>query len=123
LGIWIYQVGLLEGGPAFERHSEAMEYLRGLGLRVNPTSRAVPDLDAVKEYVRSAEADRHGRGYQTDGVVVKVDPLALQDRLGFTARAPRWAIAYKFPPEEQTTKLRDIQINVGRTGAATPFAV
>jgi DNA ligase (NAD+) len=123
LGIWIYQVGLIEGGPRFERHAQAMDHLLGLGLRVNPASAAVADLDGVKEYVRAAEADRHVRGYQTDGVVIKVDRLALQDRLGFTARAPRWAIAYKFPPEEQTTVLRDIQVNVGRTGAVTPFAV
>jgi len=73
--------------------------------------------------VKDAEEHRHDLEYQTDGVVVKVDSLAEQDALGFTARAPRWAIAYKFPPEERTTKLLDIQINVGRTGAATPYAI
>jgi DNA ligase (NAD+) len=73
--------------------------------------------------VAEAEKGRHETGYQTDGVVVKVNSLADQDGLGFTARAPRWAIAYKFPPEEQVTLLKNIMINIGRTGAATPFAV
>jgi DNA ligase (NAD+) len=123
LGIWIYQVGLVEGGPNLTTHSEAVAYLADLGLRVNPASTVAPDLESVLTYIRQAERDRHGRGYQTDGVVVKVDSLELQDRLGFTARAPRWAIAFKFPPEERTTRMKDIWINIGRTGAATPFAV
>jgi DNA ligase (NAD+) len=123
LSIWVYQAGLIEGGPELRRHDEAMEYLRGLGLRVNPASAVVPDLEAVKAYCTDAEAARHDHDYQTDGVVVKVDDLALQDELGFTARAPRWAIAFKFPPEEQVTELRDILVNIGRTGAATPYAV
>jgi DNA ligase (NAD+) len=123
LSIWIYQAGIIEGGPSFASHTETMGYLRELGLRVNPASRAVDDLDGVKAYVEEADASRHDHNYQTDGVVLKVDSIADQDALGFTSRAPRWAIAYKFPPEERTTRLRDIQINVGRTGRATPFAV
>ncbi len=123
LGIWIYQAGAMEGGPDLQRHSEVMEYLAGLGMRVNPASVAVPDLAAAKLYVAEAEAARHDQPYQTDGVVVKVDSLAAQAVLGYTAKAPRWAIAYKFPPEEQVTRLVDIMVNVGRTGAATPFAV
>ncbi len=123
LSIWVYQLGLIEGGPAFHRHWETLEYLRELGLRVNPASRAVPDLAGVEAYVAQAETDRHGYSYQTDGVVVKLDSLSGQGRLGYTAKAPRWAVAYKFPPEEQTTTLRAIEINIGRTGAATPFAV
>ncbi len=123
LGIWVYQAGIIEGGPALRRHSEAMAYLGKLGLMVNPASAAVDDMEGVLAFIRRAEENRHALGYQTDGVVVKVDSLAAQDELGFTARAPRWAIAFKFPPEERTTILRDIQINVGRTGAATPFAV
>ncbi len=123
LSIWVYQMGFVEGGPSLESHAETMNYLRGLGLRVNPASAAVPDLEAVKAYIVRAEESRHESDYQTDGVVIKVDSLADQRALGFTARAPRWAIAYKFPPEEQTTVLNDIMINVGRTGAATPFAV
>jgi DNA ligase (NAD+) len=123
LGIWVYQVGLVQGGPNLARHSEAVAYLAELGLRVNPASMVAPHLQSVLAYIRQAESDRHGRGYQTDGVVVKVDSLEVQDRLGFTARAPRWAIAFKFPPEERTTRMKDIWINIGRTGAATPFAV
>jgi len=123
LGIWIYQVGLLEGGPELSRHSEQMDYLSSLGLRVNPASATVGDLGAVEKYIVEAEAARHDHSYQTDGVVVKVDDLAEQSELGYTSHAPRWAVAFKFPPEEQVTTLRDIQINVGRTGAATPFAV
>ena len=123
LSIWIYQAGILEGGVPVTTHGETMQYLSSLGLEVNPASRVVPDLDGVAEYVRGAEKTRNDHEYQTDGVVVKVDSLALQDQLGFTARAPRWAIAYKFAPEERTTTLRRIEINVGRTGAATPYAV
>jgi DNA ligase (NAD+) len=123
LGIWIYQLGLIEGGPEFQNHSETLDYLRSIGLRTNPTSRVVATIDEVFEYVDKAEAERHDMPYQTDGVVIKVNALAEQDALGYTAKAPRWAIAYKFPPEEQITTLEDIQINIGRTGAATPFAV
>ena len=123
LGVWVYQVGLLEGGRELRRHSEQMEYLSGLGLRVNPASASVRDLDEVKMNIDQAEKDRHDRDYQTDGVVVKVDSLADQGELGYTSHAPRWAVAFKFPAEEQVTRLNNIQINVGRTGAATPFAV
>ncbi len=123
LSIWVYQLGFIEGGPTFEHHHQTLEYLRDRGLKVNPASEAVPDLAGVRDYVARAERERHGHDYQTDGVVVKLDSLPGQQRLGFTAKAPRWAVAYKFPPEEQTTKLRAIEINIGRTGAATPFAV
>lgn len=123
LGVWIYQVGLIEGGPRLGRHSEQMAYLNSLGLRTNPASAAVADLAGVKEYVTETEKERHQRDYQTDGVVVKVDSLEDQHDLGYTSHAPRWAVAFKFPPEEQVTRLREIQIQIGRTGAATPVAV
>ena len=123
LDIWVYQLGLVEGGPDLGSHGEAMAWLSEAGLRVNPASSTVSSIDEVMDYIDTAERNRHANGYQTDGVVVKVDDLLDQSELGFTARAPRWAIAYKFPPEERTTVLRDIQVNVGRTGAATPFAV
>jgi DNA ligase (NAD+) len=123
LGVWVYQVGLLEGGPTLKRHSEQMEYLSSLGLRVNPASVSVKDLEGVKANIDQAEKDRHDREYQTDGVVIKVDSLSDQGELGYTSHAPRWAVAFKFPAEEQVTRLNNIQINVGRTGAATPFAV
>ena len=123
LAIWVYQLGLVEGGPGYETHADTMQYLRDVGFRTNPASQALDTIDEVLDYVAEAEKGRHETGYQTDGVVVKVNSLADQDGLGFTARAPRWAIAYKFPPEEQVTLLKDIMINIGRTGAATPFAV
>ena len=121
--IWVYQLGLVEGGPSFTSHTETMDYLRSIGLRTNPASRTVATIDEVYSYVGEAEVSRHANGYQTDGVVIKADQYSDQDALGYTAKAPRWAIAYKFPPEEQITTLKDIWINIGRTGAATPFAV
>lgn len=121
--IWVYQMGEIEGGPALSTHSGTMEYLISLGFRVNPANQVVETIAEVEKYITDFEAHRHDQPYQTDGVVIKVDSLADQDHLGFTAKAPRWAIAYKFPPEEQVTTLRDIMINVGRTGAATPFAI
>ncbi|RPI21406.1 MAG: NAD-dependent DNA ligase LigA, partial [Actinobacteria bacterium] len=105
LAIWMYQVGYLEGGPAFADHTGQMEWLRRLGLRVNPANETVTSLGAVEDYVRRAQAQRHERDYETDGVVVKVDALAEQAAAGFTAKAPRWAVAYKLPPEEKTTRL------------------
>ena len=123
LAIWVYQLGLVEGGPGFETHAETMQYLRDAGFRTNPASERLSAIDEVLGYVERAEKGRHETGYQTDGVVIKVDALPDQDSLGFTSKAPRWAIAYKFPPEEQVTLLKAIQINIGRTGAATPFAV
>jgi DNA ligase (NAD+) len=123
LAIWVYQLGLVEGGPEFETHADTMQFLRDVGFRTNPASQSMESIQEVLDYVATAEKGRHETGYQTDGVVIKVNSLADQDALGFTARAPRWAIAYKFPPEEQVTRLKEIMINIGRTGAATPFAV
>ena len=123
LSIWVYQLGHMEGGPTLASHAETLDLLRHLGMRVNPATVVVPDLPAAASFVERAEAERSNVPYQTDGVVIKVDGLAEQDQLGFTARAPRWAIAYKYPAEERITRLRGIEINIGRTGAATPFAV
>lgn len=123
LSIWVYQVGYMEGGPSLETHAETLDLLRGLGLRVNPAGTVVPDAAAAADYIRQVEVDRDHLPYQTDGVVIKVNGLADQDELGHTARAPRWAVAYKFPAEERITRLKGIEINVGRTGAATPFAI
>ncbi|MBN2114257.1 MAG: NAD-dependent DNA ligase LigA [Acidimicrobiia bacterium] len=123
LSIWVYQIGFQRGGPAFAGHGESLAWLRSAGFPVNPTSRHCNDPTAVRDYVQRAEAARHDFPYQTDGVVVKVDSLAEQRELGFTARSPRWAVAYKFPPEEETTRLLAIAVNVGRTGAVTPYAV
>jgi DNA ligase (NAD+) len=97
--------------------------LRGWGLPVSDLVKVVDDLDAVREYVAYYGEHRHDPPYEIDGVVVKIDQVALQRELGATSRAPRWAIAYKYPPEEVTTRLLDIGVNVGRTGRVTPFAV
>jgi len=123
LSMWVYQLARVDGVAAAATHSASLAWLARHGFPVNPESRAVGTLDEVREYLQAAEAGRHDLGYQTDGVVVKVDSLAEQAELGFTARSPRWAIAYKFPPEERTTRLLRIEVNVGRTGAVTPYAV
>ncbi|MDE3085913.1 MAG: NAD-dependent DNA ligase LigA, partial [Acidobacteriota bacterium] len=123
LSIWTYQIGALEGGPALGRHSEALELLRRCGLPVNPEIRVVHGVDEVFAFCTGWRERRHDLDYEIDGVVVKVDDLALQRRLGATSHAPRWAIAFKFPPEERSTRLLDIHVSIGRTGRATPFAV
>ncbi len=113
--------GHLEGAP--DTQSGWYERLRGWGLPVSDRCRVVPDMDGVRDYIAYYAEHRHDPPYEIDGVVVKVDQLALQRQLGSTSRAPRWAIAYKYPPEEVTTRLIDIRVNVGRTGRVTPFAV
>jgi DNA ligase (NAD+) len=123
LSFWSYQLGEVVGGPSFTSHHETLEFIAGLGLPVNPEIRVVDDLDAVYSYCEYWRDHRHSLGYEIDGAVVKLDSLAQREALGFTSRAPRWAIAFKFPPEERTTILRDIQVSIGRTGRATPFAV
>ena len=123
LSIWIYQLGHTIGAPPLASHSESLQFMRDLGLPINPDSKRVEGIEAVEDYVEDALQSRHDRDYEIDGVVVKADLLADQEAAGYTAKAPRWAIAYKLPPEEKTTILRDIQVNVGRTGAVTPYAV
>lgn len=105
------------------RQSEVLDWLKRAGFHVNPDVIVCADAASVHEYCAHALERREALPYEIDGVVVKVDSLALQDELGYTSKAPRWAIAYKFPPEEKTTRLLDIQISVGRTGVLTPFAV
>ncbi|KAA3640737.1 MAG: NAD-dependent DNA ligase LigA [Armatimonadetes bacterium] len=123
LAVWIYQLGYVEGGPRLASHTEQMAWLSELGLRVNPANATVGTIDEVKAYIASATEHRHVHDYETDGIVVKADLLSDQAEVGFTARSPRWAIAYKLPPEEKNTILKSIEINVGRTGAVTPYAV
>ncbi len=123
LAVWVYQLGHVEGGPGLTGHTDAMSWLGELGLRVNPENRRVTTIDAVKDFIAEATEHRHDRDYETDGIVIKADSFADQAEVGFTARSPRWAIAYKLPPEEKNTLLRSIEINVGRTGAVTPYAV
>ncbi|MCB0979405.1 MAG: NAD-dependent DNA ligase LigA [Ilumatobacter sp.] len=123
LAFWSYQLGEVVGGPEFATHSDTLDFLRTLGFPVNPEIRVVDTLEEVYAFCRHWQEHRHDLGYEIDGAVVKVDSLAQREVLGFTSRAPRWAIAVKFPPEERTTVLRDIQVSVGRTGRTTPFAV
>ena len=113
--------GHLEGAP--DTQSGWYERLRGWGLPVSNLYTVVPDMAGVREYIARYAEHRHDPPYEIDGVVIKVDQIALQRQLGSTSRAPRWAIAFKYPPEEVTTRLLDIQVNVGRTGRVTPFAV
>jgi DNA ligase (NAD+) len=123
LAFWSYQLGDVQGGPEFTSHRDTLEFLQQLGFPVNPEIRVVDDLDAVYAFCRHWQDHRHDLGYEIDGAVVKVDSLAQRELLGFTSRAPRWALAFKFPPEERTTLLRNIMVSVGRTGRTTPFAV
>lgn len=123
LRFWAYQLGVMEGGPKFTEHVETLDWMRQSGFPVNPHIELEHSLDEVDRYCRSWLDKRHTLEYEIDGTVVKVNGLAQRAELGATARAPRWAIAYKFPPEEKTTKLRDIMVSIGRTGKATPFAV
>ena len=123
LSFWAYQLGAVERGPSFSEHSQTLAWLRKAGFPVNPNVRTVHGLDEVDDYCRHWLEHRHDLDYEIDGVVVKVDNLAQRAELGATSKAPRWAIAFKFPPEERTTVLKDIMVSIGRTGKATPFAM
>ena len=120
LSFWAYQIGDPTG--VADRQSDVLGFLRAAGLPVSPDAHLVVGAAAAFARCRELADHRHDLPYEIDGVVVKVDDLALHRRLGATSRAPRWAIAFKFPPEERTTRLREIQVSIGRTGRATPFA-
>src|SRR5689334_1841998 len=125
LDLLLHGVGLVEGLPGDPPTTQSGWYarLRDWGLPVSDLVRVVDDLEAASEYIQYYAEHRHDTPYEIDGTVVKVDDLATQAQLGSTSRAPRWAIAYKYPPEEVTTRLLEIRVNVGRTGRVTPFAV
>jgi DNA ligase (NAD+) len=122
LRLVVHGIGVWHGHEP-TRQSEAYAALRGWGLPTSERIEVVPDLAGVTAYVAHYGEHRHDVEHEIDGVVVKVDDLATQGRLGSTSRAPRWAIAYKYPPEVVRTRLLDIEVNVGRTGRVTPFAV
>tara|TARA_Y100000590_G_scaffold408269_1_gene499224 strand:- start:1816 stop:3837 length:2022 start_codon:yes stop_codon:yes gene_type:complete len=122
LSFWAYQLGEMDGGPDLNSHGDTLTWLSTLGLPVNEHLHRFADFEEVVAHVARVEASRHDLDYEIDGVVVKVDDLRLQERLGFTARAPRWAVAYKLPPEERTTRLLNIEVSIGPGGQATPFA-
>jgi DNA ligase (NAD+) len=122
LSTWSYQL-LEEGGPAeIASQSAALERLEALGFPVNPNREAGLDIEGVIAFTETWREDRHGLPYETDGVVVKVDRFDQQERLGMVSRAPRWAIAFKFPPEQVESVVEDIVPYVGRTGTLTPVA-
>jgi DNA ligase (NAD+) len=152
LAFWAYQIGEVDGLPPEDAtgrrrsarasqagrtsrskattaawppatQGDALALLRRAGLPVSPDARVVTGVGAAFARCRELEQARHDLPYEIDGVVVKVDDLALHEQLGSTSRAPRWAMAYKFPPEERTTRLERIEVSIGRTGRATPFAV
>jgi DNA ligase (NAD+) len=122
LRMLVHGIGARSGFD-IQRQSEAYTWLRAWGLPVPDTYRVVDSVDAVLEYIRSTGEHRHDQLHEIDGVVVKVDEIGVQRRLGSTSRAPRWATAFKYPPEEVNTKLLDIRVNVGRTGRVTPYGV
>ena len=122
LSAFFYGLGVLEGVRAPARQSELLELLRAKGLPVSPEARTVAGLAACLAYYREIGERRSSLPYQIDGVVYKLDSRADQERLGFVSRAPRWAIAHKFPPDEAFTVVKDISFQVGRTGALTPVA-
>jgi DNA ligase (NAD+) len=124
LNMILHGVGMVEGlADAPDSQSGWYERLRSWGLPVSDLYKVVPGIDGVREYIAYYAEHRHDPPYEIDGVVVKIDDHSSQHRLGSTSRAPRWAIAYKYPPEEVNTRLLDIRVNVGRTGRVTPFAV
>jgi DNA ligase (NAD+) len=122
LSMYAYSVGVV-AGRAYATHQQVLDDLRGLGLRVNEHVRRCQRIDEVVEYYQQMLHRREELDYEMDGIVIKVNDLALQSKLGELQRSPRWAIAWKFPAQEETTVVRDIRVNVGRTGALTPVAI
>ncbi len=128
LAILTYQVGRIEGAPEgsallASSHTAVLAAMADVGLPVSPDATCVTGIDEVIARSHELEAHRHDLSYEIDGVVIKLDDLALRDEAGTTSRAPRWALARKLPPEERTTTLVDIEVSIGRTGRATPYAV
>ncbi|MDY6931587.1 MAG: NAD-dependent DNA ligase LigA [Halobacteriota archaeon] len=122
LDIYIYAIGRIEG-KTFSSHWEAMQFLPKLGFRVNPLTRLCDDISEVFEFYRSLDGSREDLDYEIDGMVIKVNDFSMQETLGSISRSPRWALAYKFPPRQETTKILEINVQVGRTGVLTPVAV
>ncbi|HZS95112.1 MAG TPA: NAD-dependent DNA ligase LigA, partial [Chloroflexota bacterium] len=122
LRLWAYQIGICEG-IQIDTQWQMLELIRQWGFPVNPLAELVDDLEQVKAYLQRIQEERERLDYEIDGAVVKINSIAVQEELGSVGREPRWAIAFKFPPREATTRLEEIQVNVGRTGVVTPFAV
>ena len=123
LDIFVYGLGWAEGKVVPDTHWETMQYLKSLGFKINPNIALVRSLDEAEKYHQTWAETREKVPYEADGIVAKVNSIALQQELGNVAHEPRWAIAYKFPAVQGTTKLIDIGINVGRTGSLNPYAI
>jgi DNA ligase (NAD+) len=123
LDAFFYTIGVKRGGPRIRSQWELLQYLPALGFKVNPLARQVPDLESAAAFVRELETQRDDLPYEIDGAVIKVDEFALQEELGVKSRSPRWAIAVKFASRQETTQIKDIVVQVGRTGVLTPVAV
>ena len=111
-----------DGRPMLASHWESLERLAAAGFKVNPHRRKCADLDELLAFIREWDTKRDSLPYETDGVVAKIDSIAQQQKLGWTAKAPRWAIAFKYAARQATTILEGIEVQVGRTGALTPVA-
>lgn len=122
LSFYAYSVGVVEGATLANSHYERFLQIKSWGLPMCPETKRVDSLEEVKAYYQDILTRREALAYEIDGVVIKVDDIAIQERLGFVARAPRWAIAYKFPAQEEITTLNEVEFQVGRTGAITPVA-
>lgn len=122
LRLWVHSFGAAEG-ISFDSHLGFLDWAAKAGLPVPPTTEACGSIDGVKAFLATWEASRHSVDWEIDGTVIKVDQTGLQRELGATSHAPRWAIAYKYPPEERTALLKSIDVHTGRTGKVTPFAV
>ncbi len=123
LDIFVYALGWAEGKAVPDTHWEIMQYLKSLGFKINPNIALRYSLDETEKYYQSWVESRENFPYEADGMVVKVNPITLQQELGTVTHEPRWAIAYKFPAIQGTTRLIDIGINVGRTGSLNPYAI
>ena len=121
LDVVVHGIGAATG-VSFEKQSTAYELLKGWGLPTSKRYKVVSSRNEVLDFIKGYEKDRHNVEHEIDGVVIKVNEISAQNSLGYTSRAPKWAIAYKYPPEEVVTKLLDIKVSVGRTGRVTPFA-
>ncbi len=117
-----YSVGLVEGGDVPNRHTDILKALQGWGFLINRELQTAQNIDECLQYYRLIQEKRSSLAYDIDGIVFKVNSRELQETLGFISRAPRWAVAYKFPAQEETTVLQDVEFQVGRTGAVTPVA-
>ena len=117
-----YGIGIAEGVDLPNTHYERLQWLKSIGIPVNPEIRLCNGTDEVLDFYRDIQNKRSSLGYDIDGTVLKINDIALQEKLGFSSKAPRWAIAYKFPAQEELTRLNDVEFQVGRTGAITPVA-